>query len=102
MNMQSNYTPRENYFISLLNKMIKEYKTLLESTRRSKLFKIIEIVHISNVPGESIFKVQISYKNCIVTLSCAEIINAEYNLNDFSEYHANILKKLPLILYSET
>ncbi len=89
----SQLTPRENFLMSLLNKIVKEYKTLLEHTRRDKKFKIVEILNLSTIPGETQFTIQISNKNCILHLTAAEIINSNYNLNDFSDFHANMIQQ---------
>ena len=89
----SNLTPRENFLISLLNKVIKEYKTLLEHTRRSKPLKIVEILNLSTIPGETQFTIQITHKNSIVRLSAAEIINSNYNLKYFSNFHAEMIRQ---------
>lgn len=86
-----NLTPRENFLLSLLNKMIKQYKILIEYSRRCKPLKIVEILSISSVPGESRFTVQVTHKNCIARLSAAEIINTNYKLEDFSDFHAEMI-----------
>jgi hypothetical protein len=97
MNDKRNYfnglTLRENFLMSLLYKVVKEYKSLLESTRRIKPFKIIEILNITMIPGETQFAIQVSNKNCIVHLSAAEIISADYNLNDFSDFNAEMIRQ---------
>ena len=70
MNNKQDYanglTPRENFLMSLLNRAIKEYKALLEYTRRSKPLKIVEILNLSTIPGETRFIIQVTHKNCIV------------------------------------
>ena len=86
-------TPRENLLFTLLNKFTKEYKVLLEFIRRTKPFKIVEILDISNIPGESRFIIQIANQNSILKLSAAEIISQGYNLNDFNEFHAEMIKR---------
>ena len=92
-NYSDHFTSRENFLISLLNKAIKEYKTLLESTRRTKPLKIVEILNLSKVPGETRFIIQVAHKNCILRLSAAEIIGSNYNINDFSNFHAEIIRQ---------
>jgi hypothetical protein len=89
----NNFSQRENFLLSVLNKVIREYKTLLEFTRRHKPLKIIDIIKLSTIPGETIFAVQLTNKNCIVKLNAAEIINNEYNLNDFSDFHSNMIQQ---------
>ncbi|MDP1604291.1 MAG: hypothetical protein Q8M03_13610 [Legionella sp.] len=86
-------TPRENFLISLLNKIMKEYKALLEHTRRIKPFKIIEIINLSNIPGESKFAIQLTNKDCYLHITAAEIITANYDLNDFTPFHAEIIRQ---------
>lgn len=87
-----NITPREGYLMAMLHKVINEYKFLLNLTRKYKPLKIIEINHLSNVPGETIFSIQITNKNCIAKLSADEIIINQYNLDDFSKFHANMIR----------
>src|SRR5438477_3792354 len=82
---------RENFLISLLNKIVREYKALLEHVHRNKPLKIVEILYLSSIPGETKFTVQITHKNCIVRLSAAEIIKTNYDLNDFSDFHAQMI-----------
>lgn len=90
-NYYTHLTTRESFLISLLNKMMKEYKTLLDQVRRDKPFKIIEISNLSSVPGETQFTIQVSHKNCFIRLSAAEIINSDYDLNEFNEFNAKII-----------
>ncbi len=87
----NNLSPRESFLMSLLNKVMKEYKALLEFTRRTKPFKIIEIAHLSSIPGETQFMIQLANKNCILRLTAGEIISRGYNLNDFNEFHATMI-----------
>lgn len=96
MNDKQDYpslTPRENFLMSLLNKVTKEYKKLLEHTRRSKPLKIVEILNLSAIPGETRFTIQVTHKNSIVRLSAAEIISSNYDLNDFSDFHAEMIRQ---------
>lgn len=86
---------RENYLLSLLNKVTREYKALLALTRRAKPLKITEIVKLSAVPGETTFAIQITYKNCVLYLTAAEIITG-YRLNDFNDYQAMIIQQAGL------
>jgi hypothetical protein len=91
-NSPIHFSPRENLLMTLLNKVIKEYKLLWELTRKTKALKIVEIIEISSVPGETQFTIQIVNKNCVLNLSAAEIINNNYNLNDFSDFHAEMIR----------
>lgn len=84
---------RENILLTLLSKLIKEYKLLLEYARREKPLKIVDIIHISSIPGETKFIIQVTNKNCLAHLSAAEIINQNYNLDDFNNFHAEIIRK---------
>lgn len=84
---------RENFLLSLLNKVVKEYKTLLDFTRRNKPLKIIEISHLSPIPGETKFIIQLTNKNCVLHLTAAELIGNEYSLNDFNDFHAEMIRQ---------
>ena len=86
-------TPRENFLISFLNKIIKEYKKLLEHAYSNKPFRIIEILHLSAIPGDTRFIIQITHKNSIAHLSAAELINSNYDLNKFSDFHAEMIRQ---------
>lgn len=90
---KSNYLSRENFLISLLNKVMKEYKALIETIRQIKPLKIIKIQHISSIPGETQFTIQITNKNCFLTYTAAEIINHGYSLDDFNEFHAEMIRQ---------
>jgi hypothetical protein len=85
-------SPRENFLMSFIHKLTNEYKALLEYTRRTKLFKIIEIKKLSDIPGETEFIVQITNKNCALKLTAAQIISDNYNLDDFNGFHAEMIK----------
>lgn len=87
----TNFSPRENFLISLLNRIITEYKNILAFTRRTKALKIVEISKLSSIPGETEFKIQIAHTNSILKLSAAKIINDGYDLEDFSDFHAQII-----------
>lgn len=95
-NNASKLTLRESFLMSLLNKAIKEYKALLEYTKRSKPLKIVEILNLSDLPGETTFVLQVSHKNSVIRLSAAEIISANYDLNDFSDFHAEMIRQAAL------
>jgi hypothetical protein len=82
----------ENFLLALLQKVINEYKLLLESARKSKPLKIVEITVISTIPGETMLSIQVTYKNCILNLTAAEIIK-NYNLTEFSDYHAEMIRQ---------
>ena len=84
---------REGFLMTLFNKVINEYKTLFEQTRHNKPLKIIEILHLSSIPGETKFIIQITYKNCVAHLTAAEIINENYELSDFSSFHAEMIRQ---------
>lgn len=92
-NQYSNITSRENFLILLLNRIIKEYRALLTHIRHIKPFKIIEIIYISSIPGESKFTIQVSNKNSIVTLTAAEIISNGYDLNNFNFFHSEMIRQ---------
>lgn len=91
-----NLTTRENFLISLLNKIINEYKLLLAQSRYNKPFKIVDILKLSTIPGETLFAIQISHKNSIFKLTAAEIINSNYSLNDFNDFHAKMIRQAAL------
>lgn len=86
-------TPRESFLMSLLNKVTKEYKLLLDSTRRMKPYKIVEILHLSNVPGESKFAIQITNKNCFMQLTAGEVIANGYELKLFNDFHRKMIQQ---------
>lgn len=85
------FTPRENFLIFLVNKLTNEYKRLLNHIQM-KPYKIVEILTLSTIPGETRFAIQITHKNCILTLSAAEIFQ-NYDLNVFSNFHAEMISK---------
>lgn len=93
MNDENKHTVRENFLLSLLQKVVKEYKNLLELTRRAKPLKIIEIMNLSGAPGETKFAVQFTNKNCILKLTAAEIMCDNYDLNDFNDFHAEMIRQ---------
>ncbi len=84
---------RQNFLLSLLKKITQEYKALLDFTKNTKSLKIVEIMELSNIPGESSFAIQHSNKNCIVSLKASAIIQNGYNLNDFSAFHADLIRE---------
>jgi hypothetical protein len=86
-------TPRENFLQALLAKAIKEYKNLLSQVRQVKPLKIIEITHLSAIPGETTFAVQVVNKNSVTTLTAAKIISSDYDLRDFSDFHAEMIRQ---------
>ncbi len=88
-----NTTPRENFLMTLLHKITREYKALLDYTRRAKPLKIIEIKKLSDVPGETEFIIQVTNKNCILKLTAAKIISNDYNLDDFNDFHAEMIRQ---------
>ncbi len=88
-----NFSGRENVLVYFLNKLMKEYKALLAFSRRSKPLKIVEIIEPSDIPGETRFVIQITNKNSIISLSAGDIITQGYNLNDFNDFHAEMIKQ---------
>ena len=86
-------SPRESLLMGFLNKIIKEYKALLEYTRQSKPFKIVEISKLSNIPGETEFLIQIANKNYAFRATAGQIIQKKYNLHDFNDFHAEMIKR---------
>ncbi|MBV9575430.1 MAG: hypothetical protein JO149_02270 [Gammaproteobacteria bacterium] len=82
---------RQNFLISLLSKVMQEYKKLLELSRHNKPFKITEIIELSNVPGETVFAVQLLNKNCVIPLKTSEIFSKGYNLDEFTDVHAEMI-----------
>jgi hypothetical protein len=92
-NNSNTCSPRENFLLHILQKVISEYKLLVSHSRRAKLFKIVEILEISSVPGETRFAIQLTNKNCILKLTAADIISNNYNLNDFSNFHAELIRQ---------
>jgi len=83
---------RENFLMSLINKLINEYKTLFNYVHL-KPFKIVEILSLSTIPGETKFAIQITHKNCILFLTAAEILQKNYDLVNFSDFHAEMIRK---------
>jgi len=88
-----NATKRESFLYALLNKVIKEYKTLLQLYKRKKQFRIVEILVLSDIPGETQFLIQIINKSCYFKLTAAKIIADSYNLNDFYDFHAEMIRQ---------
>lgn len=85
-------TMRENFLVSLLNRVIREYRALLASSKSGKPFRIVEISHISVIPGETRFVVQLANKNCILQVSAADIISRGYDLSSFNDFHAEMIR----------
>lgn len=92
-NMSPKLNPRESVLVGLLNKIIKEYKALLSYTRQSKPFKIVEIYQLSNTPGETAFLIQVTNKNYAFRATAAQIIQRNYNLSNFNDFHAEMIKR---------
>lgn len=92
--MKSNkiVSQRKKFLLFLLHKVTNKYKSLLSFYKRTKPLKIIEIVNLSKIPGETTFLIQVTNKNCVLNLTAADIIQQNYNLNDFSQYHADLIK----------
>ena len=99
---------RQNFLLSLLKKITQEYKALLDFTKNTKPLKIVEIIELSNIPGETSFAIQLSNKNCIVPLKASAIIQNGYNLNDFNTFHADLIREagkgrlIEFLKFSET
>ena len=91
-NLSNKFNPRENFLMAVINKLMGEYKALLNYFHM-KTFKIVDILSLSSVPGETIFIIQIAHKNIILQLSAAEILHKNYDLNDFSAFHAEMIRK---------
>lgn len=92
-NDKNQLTPRENFLVNLLQWVTKEYRALIEKTHPSKTLKIVEISKLSSIPGESEFVVQLAAKNFTLNLTAAKIISDGYNLKDFPDYHAEIIRQ---------
>ncbi len=97
MNQKQNYsekpTHRESFLLTLIEKLLSGYKVLLEKVHAQPPFKIIEITKLSSVPGETEFKIQITNKSYVVQLSAAKIISEGYDLKNFNEFHAEMIRK---------
>lgn len=92
MHSEDNFNQRENFLIAVINKLIEEYKSLRDSLQRKKLFKIVSINKISPIPGETEFTIQIINKNCALQVTAENLI-CDYNLTDFSNYHAELIRQ---------
>jgi hypothetical protein len=86
-------TPRESYLMVLLKKVLTEYKALVQATRRVKPLKIVDIIELSAIPGETKFAVQITNKNAIVKLKAEEIILSDFELDQFNDFHAEMIRQ---------
>jgi hypothetical protein len=82
---------RESFLLAIINKLTDEYKSLCSRLKRKNLFKIVAIGTISSIPGETEFTIQITNKNCTLLLNAENVIR-DYNLLDFSEYHADLIR----------
>lgn len=91
-NSSNKVSTRENFLMSIINKLTNEYKALINHFYM-KPFKIVDILNLSPVPGETIFIIQLTNKNIILELSAAEILQKNYDLNDFSAFHAEMIRK---------
>lgn len=91
-NKSLNFNHRENFLMNLLQKIIHEYKSLLEYTRKINPFKILKILYLSPVPGETRFLIQVSNKDVILKLTAAEIIHDNYDLDGFPGFHADMIR----------
>lgn len=95
MNNDHKYTHRENFLLSIINKLIKEYKGLLALGKPPKPFKIIEIIQTSTIPGETLFVMQVTNKNCFLKLTAGDILK-NYDLNNFTDFHAQMIQQAAL------
>ncbi len=80
---------KNNIFRESIKKWIAFFK-------QKKPYRIIEIIHLSNIPGESKFAIQITNKNLVIQLKASNIINSNYNLNYFSTFHADMIRQAAL------
>ena len=92
MRNENKLNPRENFLLSVIYKLINEYNSLRASLLGKKLFKIVAINTISPIPGETEFAVKVSNKNCVLELTAENLIR-DYNLSDFSDYHADLIRQ---------
>lgn len=92
-NIQNKSISRESFLMSLLKKVVNEYKALLEYTRGFKPYKIAEIRQLSSIPGETKFIIQVANKNTSMILTAAEIIGKKIDLNQFNQFHAHLIRQ---------
>lgn len=92
-NIQNSLARCETFIKLLFQKIANEYKALLEYTRGIKPFKIIEIEQLSSIPGETKFIIQVVNKNSVIALTAAEIIITYSDLNEFSKFHATLVRQ---------
>jgi hypothetical protein len=85
-------TTRENFLMAIIQKLVREYKILLDQLRGAKPLKIVEIVEISHEPGATQFLMQITNKNAFIQVSAADIISQGYQLHDFNDFHADMVR----------
>lgn len=87
---------KETLLMGLLKKITQEYRSLLEAYNKIitgiKPYKITEIVSFSDAPGETVFSIQVTNKNCEFKLSAGEIVRNNYNLDSFGKFHAEMIK----------
>jgi len=74
-------------------KILGECKALIERRKKSNLLKIIEIKKLSSIPGESEFLIQVTNKNSVFTLKANNIFTDGYNISDFSDFHAELIRQ---------
>lgn len=72
--------------------VVNQYQSLRNITREAKAFRIIEITKLSALPGKSKFKIQVTNKSSILNLNARSIVNS-YDLDFFSNFHAQLIKK---------
>lgn len=92
-NQKKKFNLFNNVFKLFIQRIIKEYKSLAEYNRAAKPLKIIEINHLSSIPGETKLIIQITNKNVTMSLTAAEVISNDFDLNDFTPFHANIIRQ---------
>jgi hypothetical protein len=83
---------RENLLMMIIQRLVREYKLLLYQFRGSKPLRIVEIVEISHEPGATQFLMQIASKNAFLQVSAADIISQGYQLHDFNDFHADMVR----------
>lgn len=72
---------------------MEKYQTFTALSPRAKPLKILEICYLSNIPGETQFTIQITNTQAIVQLTAAEIVLSGYDFNDFSYFHAEMIRQ---------
>lgn len=89
--LYSNFS--NNILIPLFRKFQENCKAFSELLRHQKPLKIVEIISMSDIPGETKFVIQIANKNSIISLSAGDLILGGYDLNHFSDFHAEMIRQ---------